>query len=337
MSSDDPRIQRFTTTSFFVWVTVFALFNTSVFWSVVTDLFSNQQGKRFFGIIASGGTTGALLGSLTASFLAKPLGAYLVLIPIVFLEIGVWISVGLQRSVDRTAHAPKATANRAAGDREGTGGSALAGIFRAFSSPYLLLICLFLFFIQICATHIYFQQASIVKAAVADEAERTQLFARMNLGVQLLTLFFQTVVSGPLMRRLGLRFALCALPVVYGASFIGLALVPGLATLIVVDLTVRSLGYGIGVPAREVLFTVVSREDKYKSKNVIDTLVLRGSDSMAGVFIKWLQRAGASSALQNYVMLPVVVVWGITGWTLGRAQAKRAADAATSPASPSQT
>ncbi len=192
-------------------------------------------------------------------------------------------------------------------------------------SVYLASICLFLFFIQAFGTQLYFEQAEIVKAAIEDPESRTELFAYIDLGTQILTLIVQACVSGFVLRRLGVSVALVLLPTVYAVGFVGLAIHPTLSVLIVTVIAARAAGYGIAVPAREVLFTVVSREDKYKSKSFIDTVVLRGGDMASGQIFGSLRGGlGLGITAVNLYALPFVALWAATAWQLGRRQKKLA-------------
>ncbi len=330
MRSDVSWLQTWSARVFFVWVNVFALFATSVFWSVLADLFSSNQGKRLFGTIAAGGTAGAMTGSLLTSQLATRLStSSLLLLPIATLQAGLWCAWRLEKQAARLHQATDDGSESDERSDEGrpTGGGLLTGISRVLASPYLASICLFLVFVQACGTALYFQQAEIVAAEIPDKAEKTQLFAYLDLGVQTLTLLVQGLLAGTILRRLGVSVALVILPVVYFSSFSALAISQSLPVLIVAMIASRAAGYGITVPAREVLFTVVSREEKYKSKSFIDTVVLRGGDALSGqVFGSLRNVAGLSLSTLNLLALPVTAAWAIVAWRLGRRQKNLAND-----------
>lgn len=322
MHSESPTVQRWTARAFFVWVSVFGVFSTSLFWSVQADLFSSTQGRRLFGLIAAGGTSGAIIGSLITSQLATRLStAALLLIPVVILEAGVWCAGRLERSVSETGGT--AGAGRLA-NGTATGGGVLTGFTHVFRSPYLASICLFILFLKLAATQLYFEQAEIVRQTIADPQQRVELFAYLDLGTQLLTLILQVFVAGLVLRRLGVPVALVILPLVYAAGFIGLTMLPTLGVLIAAMIATRAISYGITVPAREVLFTVVSREDKYKSKSFIDTVVVRGGDVVSGQIFGALRGSLSFGwAALNVGVLPILAIWSITAWRLG-AVAQRA-------------
>ncbi len=321
MRVESEPVQVWTARVFFVWVNVFSLFATSVFWSVLADLFDSNQGKRLFGLVAAGGTTGAITGSLVTSQLAGVLSTgELLLIPVVMIEAGLLCAWRLEKQTSlSTKHS---TAKQVEADRP-TGGGVMSGIKQVLRSPYLATICLFLFFVQSCGTQLYFEQAEIVATAFESKEERTQTFAYLDLGAQVLTLLFQLLLSGFVLRRLGVSVALVILPIVYGLGFASLAVSPTLSMLFVVIIATRATGYGITVPAREVLFTVVSREEKYKSKNFIDTVVLRGGDAISGQIFGSLRGLGLSLPTLNLCAIPVTGIWALVAWRLGIYQSRR--------------
>lgn len=308
---------------FFVWVNLFALFATSVFWSVLADVFSSDQGKRLFGRIAAGGTLGAIVGSALTSQLAVRLPTSgLLLVPAVTLQLGLWCAWRLERQVSRTADGQSQRPGAVDADSEISTGGLWQGILHVLRSPYLAMICVFLFFVQAAGTQLYFQQAEIVGAQVVDDQEKTQWFAYIDLSTQLLTLLGQLFVAGFVLRRLGVASALMLLPLVYLVSFSWLAAHESLYVVSAAMVMTRATGYGVTVPSREVLFTVVSREDKYKSKSFIDTVVLRGGDAVSGQLYGSLRNLGGfASGTLNLFTLPLVILWAYAAFRLGRRQA----------------
>lgn len=326
MQAPSSPLQVWIARAFFVWVNVFALYATSVFWSVLADLFTSGQGKRLFGIIAAGGTAGAITGSLLTSQLATHLSTgSLLLLPILMIEIGLYCAWRMERNVVRLNLvlnlAPEAGDESAsASTPTATGGGLLTGITHVWRSPYLLAICLFLVMVQACGTQLYFQQAEIVAAAFETKEERTQLFAYLDLSAQVLTLFIQAFGASLVLRKLGVSIALMILPLVYLGGFASLAVSQSLSVLVAVMIATRAISYGITVPTREVLFTVVSREEKYKSKNVIDTVVLRGGDAISGQVFGGLRSFGISLASLNLLAIPLALLWSAVAWRLGKRQ-----------------
>jgi AAA family ATP:ADP antiporter len=262
---------------FFVWVSVFNLFVVSVFWSFMVDTFRPEQGKRLFGAIAAGGSLGAIAGPFLAVLLVKPFGrAGLYVACALLLEAAVFC-VG--RLVAWAATHDAGAVGKAP-DRA-VGGGVLAGFRLAVSSPYLLAVAFMMLAYAITSTVIYADQARIVGATIQDSSVRTALFARIDLWVSVVALVVQGVVTGWVLTLLGLSVALCVLPLLTAGGFVGLGLAPGLATLVAVQIARRGIQYGLERPSREVLFTVVSSEEKYKAKAFIDTVVFRGGDAAA--------------------------------------------------------
>ncbi|MEL6107779.1 MAG: MFS transporter [Planctomycetota bacterium] len=318
-------VRVWTARVFFIWVNVYGLFATSVFWSVLTDLFSSEQGKRLFGRIAAGGTIGAITGSFLTSQIATSIStSALLLVPVVTIQLGLGCAWRLEKGV--AAHPNFGGRNRA-GQKLQSGGL-LEGITRVLSSPYLASICVFLFFVQASGTLLYLQQAEIVRSQVVDDQQKTQFFAYVDFATQTLTFLGQVFLSSWLLRRFGVAAALLVLPVVYCVGFAALAQSQTLIAIAVCVVAARASAYGITVPAREVLFTVVDREDRYKSKSFIDTVVLRGGDAIAGQVFGTLHNiAGFAFSAINLGTLPLMAVWGFAAFRLGRRQ-KRLAESA---------
>jgi AAA family ATP:ADP antiporter len=322
MRSDQPVLAVWGARVFFVWMGIFSLFSVSIFWSFLADVFSSEQGGRLFGLIASGGTLGALLGSFVAAQSVARLGvANLLVIPIILLGLAcccAWRLDRVARQFDREPESDAATGPQA------IGGGILTGFTRAVRSRYLFGISGYLFLATFLGTIIYCQQAEIVKAAIPDAPRRTQLFANINLAVQIITFGLQTLATAHLVRRLGLAVTLCILPCLCLIGFIALGMAPILMVLVVVEVARRAAIYAIAEPARNVLFTVVSREDKYKTKGFIDTVVFRGGDAVAGQVFSGLRGLGLGLAAVAWLMVPVAALWGLLGWSLGRQHRRRA-------------
>lgn len=325
LRTGSPVVQAWVAWVLFIWISFFGVFATTVFWSVLADMFSSQQAKRLFGFIAAGGTCGALIGSLVAGQLAGRIATEeFLFVPVVMIELGLLCAWLLEKSHTQLVQEDQASdvsssgfpdANQSTAASQGGLWSAITQVLR---SPYLQLICLFIFFVQFCGTQMYFEQANIVKNALPREAERLALFANIDLATQVLTLLAQLFLSSFLLRRFGVAATLLILPFVYLCSFSALALNASLQVMVVAVVIGRATGYGITVPAREVLFTVVDREDKYKSKSFIDTVVLRGSDAAAASAFTRIEVMGLRWL--NLCLLPVVVLWIFVSWYLGRKQ-----------------
>ena len=305
---------------FFVWFSVFNLFATMVFWGLMADRFSLEQSKRLFGVIAVGGTLGAIAGPWLASKLAKPLGtAGLLLVAASSLGLAV-LSVRavarLQPERDRPAPSDD--------ERAVIGGSAWEGLGAVLRSPYLIGISVYVLILAVVATFIYFTRLQMVAALGNDLDMRTTVFARIDLYVQIATLALQALVAGRLMKYVGVPVTLALLPITVALGFLGLALVASLATLVVFQAAFNAVQRAIMRPARETLFTVVSRADKYKSKAFIDTFVYRGGDVLGAQVEGALGRLGTGLAALISVSVPLAVVWAGLGVWLGRRQQRHA-------------
>ena len=324
---------------FYVWYSVFNLFSTMVFWALMADRFSLEQSRRLFGAIAVGGTVGAIVGPWLAGMLARPLGApSLLLISASFLCLGVvaaWLVTRLQPEVK----AEGARASSTSLDRAVIGGSAWQGIGRVLQSRYLSGISLYVLLMTVVATFIYFTRLQMVAALGEDTDTRATALAWIDTITQSSTLVLQLVVTGHLIKRFGVAVALAVLPVVASLGFIGLAIASSFAMLIVFDALFRAIQRAITRPARETLFTVVTREDKYKSKAVTDTFVYRGGDLLGAWTEGWLGQLGLGLIGLAAAVVPLAAVWGMLGLWLGRRQGSmlstdRASESADAPARP---
>ncbi|MCZ7561418.1 MAG: MFS transporter [Burkholderiaceae bacterium] len=317
---------------FYVWFSVFNLFATMLFWALMADRFTLEQSKRLFGAIAVGGTSGAIFGPWLASVLARPLGTP-ALLPVAagFLVLALGAAWWLARlHGDSTAGDSIAGEDRGASsavDRAVIGGSAREGLRSVSRSPYLLAICAYVLIVAVMATFIYFTRLQMVAALGADLDLRTAAFARIDMITQAATLVLQAVVSGHLLKRLGTSVALALLPLVAALGFLGLAIAGSLAALIAFEATFRAVQRGIMRPARETLFTTVSRADRYKAKAFIDTFVYRTGDVVGAQTEGLLGRLGMGLAALASLAVPLAVVWLALGAWLGVAQRSRARSA----------
>jgi ATP:ADP antiporter, AAA family len=302
---------------FFVWVSVFNLFAVAVFWSFMADLFDSAQGKRLFGFIGAGGTAGALLGPALTIALAEPLGpANLLLVALVLLEVAVLC-----------VHRLEGTATVDAGPRREdrpVGGSAFSALTDIVRSPYLLGIAAWVSLLSFGATVLYFAQAQIVAAEVHGAAAQTRVFAGVDLAVGVLSLVTQLFATGRFLERFGCGAAAGMLPAVYLVGFAVLGFSPTLAVVLVFQVAQRWANFAIANPARQVLFTVVDRGEKYKAKNFIDVVVYRGSDALCGWLFDSLQAIGLKLGAIALCALPVAAVWLALSAALGRGQERRA-------------
>ena len=304
---------------FYVWAAVFSLFVVSVFWEYMADLWRREQGERLFGFIAAGGTAGAVAGPLLTGWLAPRLGpAYLVLVSVLGLELAA-------RCVGRLGRVAAAAAGPGyAPSRDlPIGGGVFAGFTLALSSPPLLRICGYVLLLAITGTFLYIEQMTIVEASVADPAARTVLFANIDLAVNLATIVLQSVVLGRILPRLGLGWTLAALPLVSLAAFLALGAAPVLAVVVGAQIARRAADYAVSRPAREVLFTLVDRESKYKAKNFIDTGVYRGGDALGAWVFHGLRGLGLGLSGLALLAAPIAALWAVGSVMLGRAARPR--------------
>lgn len=300
---------------FFVWTAVFNMFVVSIFWSVMTDTFAASQGARLFGFIGAGGTIGALTGSGLTSVLVGVAGpANLLLVSVVLLEVAAFSA----RRILATAVRPAPDATRDVSVGRPLGGRAWDGFARTAANPYLRGIAIHLVLFTVLSTLLYFQQASIVDAAITDRAERTRFFANIDLAVNAITLATQAFATGRLVRRFGLTTTLAFLPALSLAGFLVLGAAPTIAVLMLFQVLRRSSEFAIARPSREVLFTVAEREDRYKAKNFIDTFVYRAGDQVGAWFYAGLAAVGLGvSGISGVGALLAAVSIVVASW-LGR-------------------
>jgi AAA family ATP:ADP antiporter len=306
-----PAVAR----AFFVWVSVFNLFVVSLFWSLMVDLFRPEQAARLFGFISAGGSCGALAGPTLTAMLAAPLGTANLLLVSCFFLASALICV---RTLVRRAEArddPAAGSTEVTGSIGGTTWSGIAAILR---SPYLLGIVIYVLLYTILFGFAYLELARLVAATYHESALRTALFARVDLAVNVLTLLGQLFLVARLVEKLGVGVALSLLPALGLAGFAAIALVPTLAMLVFFQVLRRAADYAIARPAREMLFTVLEREAKYKSKNFIDTVVFRGGDTASGWVYAALKGLGLSLAGLAAAAIPGALLWLAVGLWLGR-------------------
>lgn len=313
---------------FYVWFSVFNLFATMLFWALMADRFSLEQSKRLFGVIAVGGTLGAIFGAWLASLLAKPLGTpTLLLVAVGFILLAIGAAWWLTRL--RTDRREPTGSDRddapASAQHVVIGGSAWEGFHAVFRSPYLLAICAYVLIVAVMATLVYFTRLQMVAALGTNLDMRTATFARIDMITQVATLVLQALVTGHLMKRLGVSVTLALLPITVALGFTGLAIVGSLGALIAFEATFRAVQRGIMRPARETLFTIVPRADRYKSKAFIDTFVYRGGDVVGAQTEGLLGRLGTGLAALASFAVPLAIVWMALGLWLGYAQRERAA------------
>jgi AAA family ATP:ADP antiporter len=302
---------------FFIWASVYNLFVVSVFWQLNVDLFSPEQGKRLFGFIAAGATVGAIVGSGTVAGLARHVEPTFLLIgSALLLELAVFAVRRLAR-LSPVLHRRPDDKTAAEAEEKPLGGTVVAGFVNAVRSPYLLGVSIFMLLFAITSTFLYFEQASIVGHAFKDRGAQTAFFASIDLAVNSICLVIQLFFTGRIILLLGLALTLAVLPALTMAGFAALAIAPGLGVIAVFQVLRRAADYAIARPAREVIFTVIPREDRYKTKGFIDTFVYRLGDQVgAWAFAPF----GQGSRAIPLVAIGLGAVWLLTGFWLGRRQ-----------------
>ena len=346
----DPDQQVWIGRVFFIWTSVFNLFVVSIFWAFMADLWHTEQGKRLFGFIGVGGTIGAITGSGLTTFLAAPLGPVnLLLVSALLLEVAVWIVLALSRHAGRLeavareeerardvgahpaplpvtgAAAPAAAASSR--ENEVIGGGVWDGLRHVARSPYLLNICLFLLFFTVGSTFLYIMQADVFSRYTDDSAQRTALFGAVDLAVNVLTLTFQLFLTGRLLKLVGLGAGLAMVPVISVVGFATLGIVPVIGAVVLFQVARRAANYGVTRPSREVLFTAVPREDKYKAKNFIDTFVYRFGDQVGAWSYTGLAALGLGLGGLAFAAVPLSIAWVANALWLARRHERRAAEA----------
>ena len=307
--------------AFYIWTSVFNLFVVSVFWGFMADLFRREQGKRLFGFIGLGGTIGAITGAGLTAFFVQRVGAInMLIVSIVFLEIGVWCVLALGRHARDRREEPEPGAEAEDGENA-IGGSMWAGVTHVMRSPYLLGICLYMLLFTVGSTFLYIAQADIINRNFTDTDQRTAFFASLDLAVNVLTLLTQAFLTGRILKWLGVAVTLALLPMLSVLGFFAMGVAPTLAVFVVFQVLRRGGNYAVARPTREVLFTVVPREEKYKAKSFIDTFVYRVGDQVGAWSYAALLALGLSLSAISFTAVPISAAWlAISVW-LGRRNA----------------
>lgn len=303
---------------FYVWVSVFNLFAVSVFWSFMADLFHTEQAERLYGFIAAGGTSGALAGPVLAMVGMPWFGPRGLMLVSAGCLLVVILAIARLRAWSRNHAAPSV----ASADQPVSGGL-WSGLVDVVRTPYLLGICIFLFAYALLSTFLYFLQTELVPQAIPSGEQRVVLLAQVDLAVNVLTLATQLLAFGTLIRRAGITALLVSMPLVSLLGFAALAIWPVLATLVVFGVLRRAGEYAVSKPARETLYNVLPPDQKYKAKNVIDTLVHRGGDTSSAWIFAGLRQLGLGSSAMAWIAVPIAGIWAATAWWLGHSAAAR--------------
>ena len=314
--------------TYFVWVSVFNLFVVAAFWSLMADVFTREQAGRVFGFIWAGASTGGLIGPVIAHELAVPLGA-INLLPIsagllLLSLVSMWQIFRWQRHQRVEGPAAAASAAEPARTEAALGGSMFAAFTQVVRSPYLLGIAAFVLLMTWISTFLYLEQQSFVAKVFTSADERTRFFAGIDFWVQAASLVGQLLLFGRLFKWVGLRVMLAAVPLIMTAGYAIFALAPRFMVLVVVYAVRRVGDYALTRPCRDALYTVVSREEKYKAKSLIDTFVYRGGDATSGTLYQALTHSyGVGPSGVGWVGAAISAVWTVLALALGRAQEER--------------
>lgn len=300
--------------SFYVFLSVFSLFHISVFWSFMAELFSRPQAIRLFGFIGAGASVGGIIGPAIAALLAKDIGTdQLLLIASILMVLTVPNIAALQRLKSTALHNEEAAEQSS----DTIGGNPFAGFTEFLKSPYLLAIGIFILLYTSIGSFVYFELKNLL--ADYDREARSQIWAMMDLVVNSLTLLIAAFATGRIARRMGLPFTLASVPVLIGVGFVTLAAAPVVGVVVAIQIIRRAGNYAITRPAREMLFTAVDRETRFKAKPVIDIVIYRGGDMLnAWAFTALTQGLGLGLAAVAGVGTAIATLWAIVGIYLGR-------------------
>jgi AAA family ATP:ADP antiporter len=318
MRTGSPEQQLWTGRAFYVWVSVFNLFNTAIFWAFMTDLFTVEQGKRLYGFIAVGGSLGAIAGAYLTKNLVRDIGpANLVAISATLFAI---VCVLVRFFPNKFTQGNRVEPAR----EEPIGGTVWSGVTHILRSPYLFGLAGAIILYTTTSTWAYFQQSDLARAALKTSADRTVFLSNLEIWVNSITVLIQIFLTGRFLKWFGIAFTLTALPFLSMLGFGAMAIAPSLAMLAVFQVIRRAGAYALMRPSRELLFTVLKREDKYKVKSVTDTLGYRVGDqlgawSYGGLGANWLH---LSLNTISWIAVPVTAGWCVLSiWLAGKQQA----------------
>jgi len=310
---------EFVDKAFYLWISLFALFHISVFWSLMADLFSKQQAPRLFAFIASGASIGTIAGSIATLWLAKIVGTLnlMLIAALILVAIVPLVGVLYRLKATRMQSVGPAESIEGAGTEEVVSGNPFAGFREFVRNPFLLGIALFIFLYTTLGSFVYFEIKNLT--VDLDREARTQLWAGINLTVNSIAIVVAMFATGRIATRFGIAKTLAVVPIVVAIGFLLVALNPMLAVVVASWVVLKGGNYSITRPAREMLYTLVSREDRFKAKPVIDIVVYRGGDTLAGwAFALLTTTLGLGLGGIAAIGAIVALAWAVVGVYLGR-------------------
>jgi AAA family ATP:ADP antiporter len=309
--------------SFYVWLSVFSLFHLSVFWSFMSDLFNKDQAPRLFGIIATGASVGAIAGPLLTAELVNRIGTdMLMLVSATLLLIPIPIIFVLDR-LKRTALGNEELSVDLSA-QQAIGRNPFAGFSLFLQSPYLIGIGCFILLYVAIGSFVYFEMKNLFE--IFSREERAQIFAYIDFAVNSLAILTAIFVTSRIATRFGMAATLALIPALLAVGMLVLAFSPVVAVVAGLQVARRAGNYAITRPGREMLFTVVSREIRFKAKPVIDIVLYRGGDMVsAWAFTLLTTVVGLGLGGVAAIGAGIAVLWATVGVYLGRAYGRKAA------------
>lgn len=301
--------------AFYIWLSVFNMIAISLAWSVLVDLFAVDQAKRLFGLMVAGASLGGLTGPILGVLLVGPIGHA----GLLFLSAALLIAAAVStRRVQRWRDAHPVSDAETLQRAKPLGGSPFAGATEVLRSPYMIGIAVFVLLLASVTTFLYFEQARLVELTFPDKADQTRVFGTIDATVQAIAILSQLFITGRIAKRLGIGVLLVAVPVVVVFGFLWLALAPTFAVLAIVMVTRRAGEYAFVRPGREMLWTAVAPQAKYKAKNFVDTVVYRGADAVSAWVKAGVDLLAQQPAIAAVLGAAIALLWAFNGAVLAR-------------------
>lgn len=318
MASLDDR--TFVDKSFYVWLSVFAMFHLSVFWSFMSDIFNKNQARRLFATIAAGASAGALIGPMIPTLFAEISGTdTLILIASILLVIPIPIILILEKL---KASELKNEDEISDTEKFKIGGNPFAGFKSFVTNPYLLAIGIFILLYTMISTFVYFEQKNLL--AEYDRATRTQILGSIDWIVNVLTFIIAFFATSRIVKKIGMGYTLALMPIIVCVGILVLAFAPIITVLLILQVARRAGNYAVTKPAREMLFTEVDKETRFKAKPVIDVVVYRGGDTVtAWIFTGLTEGLGLGFTAVGVIGAGIAAVWAGVGIYMGKLYNRR--------------